>query len=176
MSFVGLIPESQAPPEVQQLYRQIREVAGFLPNYFQAVGRDPGIIKGHLAFGDAVTRDGALSRALKEQIALVVSGLNTSSYCIAAHMEVLHHLGIEKALSRKLATDYANAPVDEKTKALFRAADKLTRTPDEFGEADIAALRESGWDTPAIFEAVMTIAYYNCVARVSIGLGLVADF
>lgn len=176
MSFVGLVTEAEAPAELKPFFAQIKSEMGFLPNFFLALGRDPEIIKGQLALGAAITKDGALSRAIKEQIALVVSGLNTSSYCIAAHMEVLHHLGIEKSISRKLATDYENAPVDAKTKALFRAADKLTRTPDEFSQAEIRALQDAGWDDAAIFEAVMTTAFFNYIARVSIGLGLVADF
>ena len=176
MSFVGLVTQAEASPKLKQLYERIHAESGFLPNFFQALGRDPETVEGHLSLGSAVTKDGALPKALKEQIALVVSGLNTSSYCIAAHMEVLHRLGVEKSLSRKLATDYANAPVDEKTRALFRAADKLTRTPDEFSQADINALRDAGWDNAAIFEAVTTTAFYNYVARISIGLGLVADF
>ena len=176
MSFVGLISEVEAQPELKLLYKQISAEMGFVPNFFQALGRDPEIIKGQLALGGAISKEGALPRAVKEQIALVVSGLNTSSYCIAVHMEVLHHLGIEKAISRKLATDYENAPVDNSTKAIFRAADKLTRTPDEFGQADILVLRDAGWDDAAIFEAVMATAYFNYIARVSIGLGLVSEF
>jgi uncharacterized peroxidase-related enzyme len=175
MSFVGLVTEAEASPELKLLYAQIRAAVGFLPNFFQALARDPEVLKGQLAFGDAVMKEGALSKTIKEELALVVSGLNTSSYCIAAHMEILHQLGIEKSLSRKLATDYASAPVDDKAKALFRFADRLTRTPDDFSEADINALRSAGWDNVAIFEAVLTVAYYNYISRVSIGLGLVAD-
>jgi uncharacterized peroxidase-related enzyme len=176
MSFVGLINEAEAPPELKPLYKQISTEMGFIPNFFLALGRDPEIVRGQLALGSAISKAGALPRAIKEQIALVVSGLNTSSYCIAIHMEALHQLGVEKAISRKLATDYENAPVDAKTKALFRAADKLTRTPDEFSQADVGALRDAGWSDAAIFEAVMTTAFFNYIARVSIGLGLVADF
>ena len=176
MSFVGLVSEAQADPRVQALYQQVRENFGFLPNYFQALGRDAQWIEGQLALGGAIMKDGALSRALKEQIGLVVSGINSSSYCIAIHMEILRLLGVEKPLGRKLVTDYANAPVGEKEKVLFRLADKLTRKPFEILEADVQAVRQAGWDDTALVEAVLATAYFNCVNRVSTGLGLVADF
>jgi alkylhydroperoxidase family enzyme len=66
--------------------------------------------------------------------------------------------------------------VEEKARALFRFADKLTRKPLDIEETDVAELRRAGWDDAAIREAVLTVAYFNFINRVSFGLGLVADF
>lgn len=176
MSFVGLISEAQAAPRVKELYQQVRQNFGFLPNYFQALGRDAQVIEGQLALGAAIMKAGGLSPALKEQIGLVVSGINSSSYCIAIHMELLRQLGVEKPVGRKLVTDYENAPVGEKEKALFRFADKLTRKPFEIVQGDVEALRQMGWEDAALVEAVLAVAYFNFINRVSTGLGLVADF
>lgn len=176
MSFVALVSDEQASPALKKVYEQIRREFGFLPNYFQALGRAPRVMESHLALAEAITNDGALSRTLKEQIGLVVSGLNSSSYCIAAHMEILRRLGVEKRLGRKLATDYANAPVGDKEKALFRFADKLTRKSSDITPADVEAVRQAGWDEQALVEAVFTVAWFNFINRISFGLGLVADF
>jgi uncharacterized peroxidase-related enzyme len=176
MSFIGLVPEAADGTELAPLYAQIRAHYGFLPNYFQAQGRDPGLIAAQLAMGSALLKDGALSAVVKEQIGIVVSGINSSSYCIAAHLELLRKFGIEKPLGRKLATDYAAAPVGERLQALFRFADKLTRNPFDVVAEDIEALREAGWSEDAIREAAVSVAWFNCVNRISSGLGLVADF
>jgi len=176
MSFVSKVPEAEASPELGALYREIREHYGFLPNYFQALGRDPRLIEGHKAFAQMVLPDGALPAVLKEQIMVVVSGINSSSYCIAAHLELLRRYGIEKSLGRKLATDYANAPVGTKEMAVFRFADKLTRKPADIGKADADALLQTGWGETALLEAVLTVAWANLVNRVAFGLGLFADF
>lgn len=93
---------------MKQLYRQIHEHYGFVPNYFQALGRMPSVIEGHVALGGAILKNGALSTALKEQIALVVSGINASSYCTTIHMQVLSRLGVEPSLASALVTDYAS--------------------------------------------------------------------
>jgi uncharacterized peroxidase-related enzyme len=176
MSFVEPVMEDQASPPLRQLYAKIKGAFGFLPNYFLAMGRSPACIEGHLALAASIMEDGALSRRVKEQLGMVVSGLNTSSYCIAAHMELLRNMGVEKTLSRKLATDYPNAPFGEKEQALFRFADKLTRKTADVDRDDIEALKRAGWDEAAIFEAVLAIAWLNFINRISIGLGVVADF
>ncbi len=176
MSFIGQVQESQASPQLKQLYEQIRQSYGFLPNYFTAQGSAPAAIEGQLALGDAIIKDGALPTKLKEQIGLVVSGLNTSSYCIGIHMEVLRRLGVEKPLGRKLVTDYASAPVSEKELAIFRFADKLTLHPADVSQADVDAVRQAGWDDAAILETVLAAAWFNFINRMSLGLGLVADF
>ncbi len=176
MSFVGTVSEVEASPELRLLYQQIRDHYGFLPNYFQALGRDPKLIEGHKAFANVVLREGTLPSVIKEQIMVVVSGINSSSYCIAAHMELLRKFGVEKALGRKLATDYTSAPVGAREKALFRFADKLTRRPSDIERADADAVLQAGWDETALLETVLTVAWANFVNRVAFGLGLFADF
>jgi uncharacterized peroxidase-related enzyme len=176
MSFVSLVTEEQADEQVKQRYQEIRKKVGFLPNYYQAISRSLRLLDGQLLIGSAIMDDGVLPKTIKEQIGVMVSGLNTSSYCVAIHMEFLRQLGVEKAMARKLAIDYPSAAVGDKTQALLRFADKLTRRTEEIEEADIEAVRQAGWAEAEIFETVLTVAYFNFVNRVSIGLGLVADF
>lgn len=175
MSFVTKTTEEQAGPELKPLYEAIRSHFGFVPNYFQAQGRFPDEIRKHLEHGEVVMRDGALPQLLKEQILLVVSGINSSSYCIVVHMENLHRLGVEQSLCRYLATDYTRAPVGEKEMALFRFADKLTREPLKVEKADAEAVFKAGWDERALVEAVLVIAWTNFINRVAFGLGLVGE-
>jgi len=176
MPYVSEVAEEEAGPELKPLYGQIREIMGFIPNYFLAQGRAPHLVAAQLALGGGIVEDGALPRTVKEQIGLVVSGANTSSYCVALHMELLRTLGIEKKLGRKLATDYAHAPVEPNVQALFRFADKLTRHPADITKEDADAVREAGWDEAALFETVLAVALFNFYNRVSIGLGLMPDF
>jgi uncharacterized peroxidase-related enzyme len=175
MSFVSKVVEEQAGPELKPLYEKIREHYGFLPNYFQALGRDPRGIEAQVNLGGAVLGDGALPAAIKEQILLVVSGINSSSYCIAAHLELLRRLGVEKALGRKLAVNYPSAPVPGKDMALFRFAEKLTRHADDIEKSDIDAVLEAGWNEAALVETVLTVAWGNFINRVALGLGLTED-
>lgn len=176
MAWVPEIPEEQASPELRRLYEMIRPDFGFVPPFYKAQGLVPRAIEGQLLIFPAVLGDGALPQKLKEQIAIVVSGLNTSSYCVASHLDLLRKLGIEKPIGRKLAVDYPNAPVEPNVQALFRFADKLTKSPGDIVQSDVESLRTAGWNDQQIIETVLTAALFNFANRVSIGLGLMADF
>ena len=177
MSWVPLVPDDQASPEVRRMYDYIRERWGFVPDYFYALGRDAQLLQDQMnLFTNAMFEKRGLPRVIKEQIALVVSGLNISSYCLAAHLEILGKLGVDKATGRKLALDYASAPVEPKVMEIFRFVDKLTRRPGDMEKADVDRLREAGWSDAAIVDAVLVASIYACANRFSAGLGLMPDF
>jgi uncharacterized peroxidase-related enzyme len=176
MAWVPEISEEQASPELRRLYEMIRPDFGFVPPFYKVQGLVPRAIEGQLPIFPAILGDGALPQKIKEQIAIVVSGLNTSSYCVALHLDLLRKFGIEKPIGRKLAVDYPHAPVEPNVQALFRFADKLTKSPGDMEQSDIDALRAAGWNNQQIIETVLTAALFNFANRVSIGLGLMADF
>ena len=177
MSWIPLVKDEQASPEVKGMYSYIRERWGFVPNYFLALGRDSQLLQDQMnLFTNAMYEERGLPRILKEELALVVSGLNTSTYCLAAHMQILGNLGVDKAVGRKLAKDYASAPVEPKEMELFRFAEKLTRQPADIEKSDVDRLREAGWSDAAIVDTVLVTSLYNCANRFSAGLGLIADF
>jgi uncharacterized peroxidase-related enzyme len=85
-------------------------------------------------------------------------------------------LGIDKAVSRKLALDFRKAPVEPRVMALFEYAEKLSRHPADVEKVDFDRLREHGWSDTAIIETALVVSLYACANRFSAGVGLVADF
>lgn len=175
MSYVPKITEEQAPAELKPLFGKLKEHYGFVPNYFQALGRHPKLVERQMHLAEAVLEEGTLSAAQKEEILLVVSGINSSSYCVRAHLQMLHHLGVEESLGRQLAVDYRSAAVDSRHMALFEFAAKLTQTPDEITQRDADVLYRENWDENALIETVLTVAWANFINRVAFGLGLFMD-
>jgi uncharacterized peroxidase-related enzyme len=175
MPFVNEVEEAQAEPHLREMYSKIEQNLGFLPHYFKTLGAKPAVIQAQLAMNDAIMQDGALTLVIKEQIGLVVSGINSSAYCIMFHMELLRRFGVDKSLARKLTADFENATVEPGVKALFRFAAKLTRHQDDIEESDTDELKKAGWSDDAVRETVLTVAYFNYINRVSLGLGLVGD-
>lgn len=176
MAFVSQIPEESAGPELKAAYEEVRQSFGFVGEYFQALGREPEAIKRQVALGNELMRPGRLSTPLKARVTLVVSGINTSSYCVAAHLELLQKLGIERPLGRKLATDWERAAVPEQEKALFRYAAKLTTAPADVTAADLQAVLAAGWDEAAAVETALIVSWANFFNRVALGLGLMAEY
>ena len=176
MSFVKPVTEQEASGETAHIFDELRKGWGKVPNWFQSQGARPDVMKAEISMFESIFSDGALPRKLKEQIGVVVAGLNHSSYCVAIHSDVLHKFGLSRAESRTLAVNYPGAQVSEPEMALFRFAEKLTRQTDSIDEADAAELRRHGWNDAQILEAVLAIAMMNFANRISAGLGLMVDF
>ena len=176
MAFIPPITEQEASGALAQAYADVRSAYGTVPDFFLVQGARPDLIAAEFGLSEAISKDAALPRAVKEKIGLVVSGINHSSYCIAVHSEALHHLGVPKSLARQLAIDYPSAPASEPEKALFRFADKLTRQPGEIAASDVDELRRHAWNDAQIHETVLAAAWFNFVNRISVGLGLIPDF
>jgi uncharacterized peroxidase-related enzyme len=172
---IAEVSEAEAGPELRELYAQIQQEFGFLPHLWQAQGRRPELVRAGLALWRAIYRAGVLPAALKEQLGLVVSAANSNSYCIAAHLELLARLGVERALGRQLVHDFEAAPVAEREKALFRFAVKLTREPFAVRAADVAELRRHGWDDDALLEVSLVAGHFNFLNRLAAALGLVPE-
>ena len=177
MSWVRAVSEEQAGPEVKPVYKFLQENWGFVPNYFLALGTQPQFLQDQVNLFTHVMSEGpALPKKVKEQVALVVSGINLSNYCLAIHLEILGRMGIDKAMSRKLALNYESAQVEPKVMELFHFADKLTRHPADMEKSDIERLHSAGWSDEAILETVLVVSLFACANRFSAGVGLVADF
>ncbi len=175
MTYISEVPEEKADANLRQIYAQIREEFGFLPHFWQAQGSRPDIVRVSLELWRLIYRTGALASALKEEIGLVVSAANSDSYCIVAHLELLHRLGVDKALGEQLVLNYEAADVPEREKALFRFAEKVTREPFKIKEPDISELRRYGWDDAAILEVCLVASHFNFLNRLAASLGLVPE-
>src|ERR1700739_4582613 len=109
MSWMSLTTEEQAGPETKQIYKFLGENWGFLPNYFQALGAHPQLLQDQVNFFTHVmiqNEGRTLPRIVREQLALVVSGINLSNYCLAAHLEILGRPGTDNKRSGKVTLAY----------------------------------------------------------------------
>ena len=74
-----------------------------------------------------------------------------------------------------MKTDYRQAALSTRQRALLDYAAKLTRTPGEMVEEDLSPLRQAGLSDEAILDANLTVAYYAYVNRIADGLGVGLD-
>ena len=78
-------------------------------------------------------------------------------------------------LADKLAKDYATARISQAEVAMLDYAAKLTREPWTIVEADIQALRQSGFSDRAILDINQVTGYYAYVNRLADGLGVTLE-
>jgi uncharacterized peroxidase-related enzyme len=77
--------------------------------------------------------------------------------------------------ARRIATDYASAPLSDRERALLDYAAKLTRTPGRMVESDLAPLRAAGLSDGDILDAALVVGYFAYVNRIADGLGVQLD-
>jgi uncharacterized peroxidase-related enzyme len=113
-----------------------------------------------------------LSKVRKELIATAVSVDNGCRHCTQLHGGFLGRLTTDQGLVFALMTDPATAPLHGADRALITYALKLTRTPRELRESDVAALRAAGFSDTEIFEAAFVTASFSYTNRVAGSLGI----
>jgi uncharacterized peroxidase-related enzyme len=111
----------------------------------------------------------------RELIAVVVSTENGCGLCEIHHTIALGDALDDHVKARRIALDFRLAPLTEREHALVAFAVKVTNTPKDVGESDLAALRHVGLEDADILEALETSAWFNHTNRIFISLGVIPD-
>jgi len=119
--------------------------------------------------------DSPFSRLQREMVATVVYGLIGAKPCLSAHCEAMRRLTGDADLGPEFVQKWPDYPIDPMTRALLRYAKRLTLSPDQIADEDIASLRDAGWDQRAIYEATALIAIFNFIGRFEAASGLPMD-
>lgn len=69
-------------------------------------------------------------------------------------------------------TDYRKADLSPADRQMLDFAIKLTAEPEAMEQADIAALREQGFDDTAIYDIVQITGLFNYYNRLADGMGI----
>ncbi len=153
----GMTELEDLPEDLRERVGAVAEKSGFVPNIFRALGRRPAELRAFLDYHDALmdTSEG-LSKAERELVVVATSGANHCTYCVVAHGAILRIRAKDPLLADQVATNPWHAELDERRRAIVDLALALTRTPELFGDADVARARAAGltddeiWDVGAI--------------------------
>jgi uncharacterized peroxidase-related enzyme len=72
----------------------------------------------------------------------------------------------------RLVSEWRNAPLSGRERAICDFAEALTRAPGHVRERDLAPLRAAGLDDAGITDVVQVVGYFNYINRVADGLGI----
>jgi uncharacterized peroxidase-related enzyme len=84
----------------------------------------------------------------------------------------LRRVTLDESLSEAIKRDYRTAELEPADRAMLDYAAKLTLTPVRVSEADVANLRDHGFDDTAILQINLIASFFNYVNRVADGLGI----
>jgi len=90
---------------------------------------------------------------------------------VESHAHDLRSEVDDEGLVEAVKTDWRTATLPDDTRAMLAYAEKLTRTPQDMGQADVDALTAAGLDARAIHDLCQVVAYFNYINRIADGLG-----
>ena len=176
ISYLPLPEHDDGPEGVQRLWEKSQEAFGFVPNVFraQAVNGDQ-FLAWWKYFNLLVNKEGYLTNAERELIAVVVSGINGCTYCAVSHGAALREYSGDAVTSDLVGVNWRQANLPPRERALAEYADLLTRHPEQMGPQHLELLRDVGMDDHEIAEAVQVVGMFNMTNRVSSALGFVPN-
>src|SRR5580698_4786253 len=113
-----------------------------------------------------------LSKGERELIATYVSSRNCTHFCASIHGAIAAaHLGGDEALVKQVKTDFTQANISPKLKALLAIAGKVQQDGKLVTTADVEAAREQGATDLEIHDTVLIAAAFCMYNRYVDGLG-----
>ena len=98
VAFVNVIEESEATGKVKEVYEDIQKTLGidFVPNMYKAMANNPEYLDiTWKKVQSIMTKQGKLDSKTKNIIALTVSIMSGSDYCIGVYNETVKHDGLD---------------------------------------------------------------------------------
>lgn len=172
MNRVPLITTGQAAGDAQAILTRIQGAFGTVPAMFQAVANSPAALQSMWGSFGALS-GGKLSQKMKEQLAVAIADRNDCEYCLAAHTALGRKAG---ASAHELVEAQAGTSGDPRTAAALSFALKIVERRAQVGDADVAALRQAGFDDETMVEIIAHVALNLFTNYVNVALRVPVDF
>lgn len=172
MSRIELVNVTQAQGEAAQLLQQINGAFGVVPNMFRAVANSPAALRS--MWGSFGALGGAtLGALLGKQIAVAIADRNDCEYCLAAHTALGRKAG---ATAQEMASAQAGESDDPKTAAALKFALAVLEKRAHVGDADVAGVRQAGFNDGEIVEIMAHVALNLFTNYVNVAFKVPLDF
>jgi uncharacterized peroxidase-related enzyme len=159
MSRIHIPAIESATGPTAELYGQIKQAAGKVPNTFAVIGvLGPAALKAILQ-ADAVLARGSLSKQDQETIKLLVSELSGCDYCAAAHTQLATTTGLSPSVVRQIRAGQPTG--DAKRDALVRLVGKLVKTSGALSDQDFSAIKAAGYTEQQLVDISLAIAVFT---------------
>lgn len=172
---ISLITDEEAPPEVREVFENVRGAFGFIPNWVRMLAHAPHVMKALLDLEMSVAGGGKIPAALKELAMMRTSELNSCGYCAAYHRHGLKKAGVEAAKTEALAVRErpGGGLFSEEETAVLDLTDEMTLDVRAKPETVERAARLFGKE--GAVELMATIGMLNFFNRMSLSTGISPD-
>lgn len=178
IAWIDTVDPRDAEGDVAEAYQLVETPHGTVDNVMRVHSLRPHTMRGHVSLYRSVLHHPGNTLPLwyLEAVASYTSVLNRCEYSFAHHFancrRLLANDSRADALKEALEARTPETFFDGRELALMHYAGKLTRTPGEMEEQDVAAAREAGASDGEILEVNQVCAYFNYSNRLLNGLGV----
>jgi len=163
MGFIKPVPKDKADGQLKEIYEQLEEKYGRVPNFFGMMAHRPAILKSFLPFMAAISQ-GTVEPKYKELAYLKASLLNGCEYCSRAHTAGAKRAGVTDQQIDALQFYKDSKLFDEKEKATILFAERITRGAAALREGALLELKEH-YTEDQIVELALVVCLANFTNR-----------
>lgn len=158
----------ELPDDIKARIMAVQEKAGFIPNVFMVLAHRPDEFRAFFAYHDALMeKKGGLTKGEREMIVVATSGLNQCLYCVVAHGAVLRIREKNPYLADQIATNFRDADITPRQKAMLDFAAKVSMRAYDLDESDFVALRGHGFSDDDIWDIGAITALFSLSNRMA---------
>ena len=163
------VPDLAAlPSDLQQLFHEVSEKAGFVPNVFWALAHRPEELRAFWAYHEALMRRvSGLSKSEREMIVVATSAENQCLYCVVAHGAILRIYEKSSSISEEIATNYRKAAISDRQKAMLDFAVKTCNHSYSITMDDFVILHHHGFSDDDIWDIAAITAFFGLSNRMA---------
>ena len=163
------VPElKDLPEDIRSRIVEVQEKSGFVPNVFLTLAHRPAEFRAFFAYHDALMeKESGLTKAEREMIVVATSGANRCQYCVVAHGAILRIRAKNPRVADQVAVNYNKAEITPRQKAMLDFAMKVASESHTVTDADLAALRATGFSDEDIWDIGAVAAFFALSNRMA---------
>ncbi len=175
MARIQPLNRNDASAPVAATLEAVKAKIGMIPTLFTTFANAPAVLKGYLAFSEALTQ-GRLTPPQRESLALAVGQANGCQYCLSAHTLMGKGAGLNSTAIRDARSGHSEDPMID---ALVKLAVSIVLQRGKLEDSQLAEARNAGLDDGLIIEVIAHVAlntltnYTNNIADTDIDFPVV---
>jgi uncharacterized peroxidase-related enzyme len=173
MAFIRTTAPGDAEGATREMYRQVEQALGHLPNWALAFSLRPGVRDAWAALQASIRSN--LSVRSYELATLAAARALRSSYCTLAHGKILTEKVFDAAAVTAIMQNDGPTPLEPRERAMMAFAERVALAADRITSADIDQLRAHGYRDEEIFDLAATAAARCFFSKLLDALGVQAD-
>lgn len=156
------------PADLQQLFHEVSEKAGFIPNVFWVLAHRPEELRAFWAYHEAIMRrESGLSKSEREMIVVATSAENRCLYCVVAHGSFLRIYEKSSSISEEIAINYRKADISDRQKVMLDFAVKTCNSSYTITNDDFVSLHDHGFSDNDIWDIGAITAFFALSNRMA---------